>query len=71
MGTGLFSFLSLALFPILSDIYNQSLSTFALIIITSLELLHEPPQMYTQPKFLASGTDHSPDKMLVPPPRYV
>lgn len=27
--------------------------------------------MYTQPKLLASGTDHSPDKMLVPVPQYV
>lgn len=33
---GPFSFLSLALFPILFDICNQSLSTFALVIITLL-----------------------------------
>lgn len=31
-----FSFLSLALFPILFDICNQSLSTFALVIIPLL-----------------------------------
>ena len=35
-GTGPFSFLSLALFPILFNICNQSLSTFALVIVTLL-----------------------------------
>lgn len=36
VGTGPFSFLSLALFPVSFDICNQSLSTFALVIITVL-----------------------------------
>lgn len=48
-GMGPFPFLSLALFPVLFNMCNQSLSTFALVIITLLELLHEPLQMYTQP----------------------
>lgn len=36
VGMGPFSFLSLALFPVLFDICNQSLSTFALVIIALL-----------------------------------